>query len=285
MGLIRLAAKNNPIGQEETEAGSFKFHNVSWTAMKNQTNGSVSLREAKERAAAVARSGEFAEFLKLCLEKFPWRFRVISPALERDYLRVVDHHLEHLLPRLQPYVGPNIHRVLDFGCGSGGSAIALAMVYPQLYCHGTDIDSDEIMMARQRAKLYGVEERCEFHHIGEGYPLPFADASFDFCQCSSVLEYVVDREARKFCVQEMARLIPPGGLLFVSVANRLYPFEIHTRKWGWNYFPWLFHARIVDSTFWEVQRLARPTVLKLHHTPLVQLFRPWSNFCLRRESV
>ena len=137
-------------------------------------------------------------------------------------------------------------------------------------------------MARERASLYGVADRCEFHFVSPGQPLPFQTGSFDFCQCSSALEYVVDREARKFCVREMARLLRPQGLLFCSVPNRLYPIEVHSRKWGWNYFPELLHAQIVGSTAWEVKRLAGPSVLRLHRTPLVEFFRPWSNFCLRR---
>jgi len=85
-------------------------------------------------------------------------------------------------------------------------------------------------------------------------------------------------------VREMARLLRHQGLLFCSVPNRLYPFEIHTRKWGWNYFPNALSAQIVDCTAWEVQRLARPLRLKMHRTPVLELFRPWSNFCLRRDS-
>jgi ubiquinone/menaquinone biosynthesis C-methylase UbiE len=174
--------------------------------------------------------------------------------------------------------------VLDFGCGSGGSAVALALVYPDVACVGTDIDATEVAIARERASLYGVADRCEFYCVAPGQSLPFPDASFDACQCSSVLEYVVDADARRFCVHEMARLLRRGGLVFCSVPNRLYPLEIHTRKWGWNYFPKLLHAQIVDCTAWEVQRLARPLVLRMHQTPLIELFRPWSNFCLRRES-
>ena len=138
-------------------------------------------------------------------------------------------------------------------------------------------------MARQRARLYGVADRCTFHCVQPGVPLPFQNDSVDFCQCSSVLEYAVDKGIRKFCVQEMARLVRPSGLIFCSTPNRLYPVEIHTRKWGWNYFPKLLHARTVDCTVWEVKRLARPFVLTLHRTPWIRLFRPWSNFCLRRE--
>jgi SAM-dependent methyltransferase len=204
--------------------------------------------------------------------------------LERDYLRIVDHHLQHLLPRVARYVGSDTRQVLDFGCGSGGSSIALALVYPNVTCTGTDIDPKEVRMAQERARLYGVSDRCTFHCVSAGQPLPFEAATFDFCLCSSVLEYAVEKGVRKFCVQEMVRLLRPHGLLFCSAPNRLYPFEIHTRKWGWNYFPKFFHARTVDCTVWEVQRLARPRVLSLHRTPWIELFRPWSNYCLQADS-
>lgn len=244
------------------------------------------LERARETARAVANSEPgYPKFVQMVREATPWRFSKLPPAiLERDYLRVVDHHLDHLIPRLARYLGSDVRRVLDFGCGSGGSAIALALVCPDVVCIGTDIDDREVAIARERANLYGVADRCEFYGVPPGQPLPFPDASFDLCQCSAVLEYVVDAEARRWCVHEMARLLRHGGRLFCSVPNRLYPFEIHTRKWGWNYFPALLNAQTVDCTAWEVKRLARPMILRLHQTPLIELFRPWSNFCLRREA-
>ena len=252
------------------------------------TNPIIPLPDALRKAEAVSTSGEYEQFLEGVREKNPRRFQSDSRVIERDYLRIVDHHLRNLIPLVQRYIGSNVRRVLDFGCGSGGSAIALAMVFPQIRCFGTDVDADEVDVALKRAKLYGVHERCQFVPVRENEPLPYPDASFDFCLCSSVLEYVTDKDARKFCVQEMTRLIAPGGLLFVSGPNRLYPFEVHSwwngnPKWGWNYFPKLLHARTVDCTVWEVQRLARPDVLTLYNTPLIQLFKPWSNFCLRKR--
>jgi SAM-dependent methyltransferase len=245
-------------------------------------NVATPLERAREAAQTVGASTDYAGFVESVRNMYPWMFQRPASVIDRDYLRVVDHHLNHLLPQIQRYVGPATRRVLDFGCGSGGSAIALAMVYPHVTCCGTDIDAGAIEVARRRARLYGVADRCEFRCVGEGEPLPFGDDSFDFCQCSSVLEYCVAPGVRQFCTQEMVRLVKPGGLLFFSVPNRLYPFEIHTRKWGWNYFPKWFDARTVDSSFWEVRKLALPHVLKLHHTPLAQLIRPWSNFCVRK---
>jgi len=252
---------------------------------KSQAQNLTLLQHARQRAESIARSSRYADFLKVCRAECPWWFEGNLAAMERDHLRVVDHHLEHLIPLIIPHVTSGVRRVLDFGCGSGGSAIALAMVQPHAHIRGTDIELAQVTVARERSTLYGVEERCTFHHVAAGEPLPFPDGSFDLCLCSSVLEYVVDPTARKFCVQEMARLVVPGGILFFSVPNRLYPFEIHTRKWGWNYFPKFFRAKIVDVTAREIQKLALPVVLKLHRTPIVQLVTPWSNFCLRRESA
>jgi ubiquinone/menaquinone biosynthesis C-methylase UbiE len=239
-------------------------------------------REAKGRAEAISQTREFGDFVDRLRQEFPLRFERPSRGLERDYLRVVDQHLEDLVPRMWPYFGSNIRRVLDFGCGSGGSAIALALVYPGMRIFGADIDPKEIAVARERAKLYDVADRCEFTHVQADQPLPFHDEYFDLSVCSSVIEYVTETKARKFCIQEMARLVKSEGLLFFSVPNRLYPFEIHTRKWGWNWFPKLLKARTVDCTFWEVRRLARPAVLKLQPTSIAQFLRPWSNFCVQK---
>jgi ubiquinone/menaquinone biosynthesis C-methylase UbiE len=242
----------------------------------------AALRQAKLRAEAISQTPEFRDFVDRLRREFPLRFASPSPGLERDYLRVVDQHLEDLIPRMLPHLDPDIGCLLDFGCGSGGSAVALALTCPQIRIFGTDIDPKEIAVARERAKLYEVADRCEFAHVQANQPLPFRDESFDFALCSSVIEYVTATEARTFCIREMARLVKSDGLLFFSVPNRLYPFEIHTRKWGWNWFPKLLNARTVDCTFWEVRRLARPTVLRLRDTPVAQFLRPWSNFCVQK---
>lgn len=238
--------------------------------------------KAKERAETISRTRSYGDFVDYVRTKFPSRFKGSPHVLDRDYLRIVDHHLKYLVPRMRAHMQPNVRRVLDFGCGSGGSAIALALVYPEIRFFGTDVDAKEIAVARERAKLYNVADRCEFAHVEASMRLPLPDGSFDFCLCSSVIEYVTEMPARKFCVQEMFRLVAPGGLLFFSVPNRLYPFEVHTHKWGWNYFPKLLKARTVDSTFWEVRRLARPAAVRLRATPIAQFFRPWSNFCLQK---
>lgn len=240
------------------------------------------LRAARDRAAAVADSAEYRDFVELVRAKTPGRF---NGNKELDvFLRRVDQHLAHFVPKLMASVDSKIRQVLDFGCGTGASSIALAMVFPEIRCYGTDINRLDVAIAHARAQLYGVSDRCHFDTLGEGQELPVPNNRFDLCVCCSVLEYVTDPGVRKFCVQEMVRAITPGGLLFITVPNRLYPVEIHSRRLGWNYFPTLLKARIVGASAWEVKRLARPHSLRLHRTPPLQLFRPWTNFCLKKET-
>jgi ubiquinone/menaquinone biosynthesis C-methylase UbiE len=240
------------------------------------------LGAARERAEAVARSGPFGDFVEAVRKESPWRFNGVSE-LER-YLHNVDHHLRNFVPKLLGCMDKPVHTVFDFGCGSGSGSIALAMMFPEIRCRGVDISLAEVSIAHARARLYGVEDRCAFEVIGEGQALPAPTDAFDLCICCSVLEYVTNSDARKLCVQEMVRVVAKGGSLFMSVPNRLYPVEIHSRKLGWNYFPRLLRANIVGTSMWQVRRLARPHVLRLYRTPLRELFTPWTNFCLQKVS-
>lgn len=238
------------------------------------------LRAARDRAVAIAETKAYGEYVEVVRRESPWRFN--GPKELDRYLRNVDHHLLNFAPKVLACVSDGIRTVFDFGCGSGSGSIALAMIFPEIRCHGVDISSTEVAIGRARAQLYGVADRCHFECIQPGQALPVSSGAFDLCVCCSVLEYVTDMDVRKLCVQEMARSLVPGGLLFMTVPNRLYPVELHSRKFGWNYFPHLLKARIVGSSMWEVKHLARPYVLRPHRTPLRQLLAPWTNFCLKK---
>ena len=96
-------------------------------------NPAMSLKRAREIAQTIGASAITQAFVAAFARCIHAMFDRPASVIDRDYLRIVDHHLEHLLPQIQRYVGPSTRRVLDFGCGSGGSAIALAMVYPEAF--------------------------------------------------------------------------------------------------------------------------------------------------------
>jgi len=234
------------------------------------------------RVAAISRTTAFDEFVAVVRQESPWRFNGVNE-LER-FLHNVEHHLRTTMPRLLVSMDRVPHAVFDFGCGSGSGSIALALLFPEIRCRGVDISPADVIIARARARLYGVDDRCEFSVIGEGQALSAPDGSSDLCIRSSVLEYITQPEVRKFCTQEMARVLVEGGLLFISVPNRLYPVELHSHKFGWNYFPKLLNARIIGSTVWEIRRLARPHVLSMHRPQLLRLLTRWTNFCLKKRA-
>jgi SAM-dependent methyltransferase len=128
--------------------------------------------------------------------------------------------------------GRDLHgqKWLDAGCGSGTLARYLVEVGASVL--GVDAAAEMIAMAREIASQVvlnhdvvnpiGVERdepgrQLRFEHIATIAHLPLADRSLDGILCSSVLEYVPDPAA---CLAEFARVLRPGGLLIVSVANR-----------------------------------------------------------------
>jgi len=116
---------------------------------------------------------------------------------------------------------------LDAGCGSGTLARYLAEAGARVLA--VDAAAEMIALAREFAgqNIAGENAAAEnrvgscaplrFEHIETIAQLPLAGHSLDGIICSSVLEYVPDPAA---CLVEFARVLRPGGLLVVSVANR-----------------------------------------------------------------
>ncbi len=65
-----------------------------------------------------------------------------------------------------------------------------------------------------------------------GEHLPFAASAFDFILSHEVLEHVQDDRA---ALEEMVRVLRPGGRIAVFCPNRGYPFETHGIYWRGKY--------------------------------------------------
>jgi SAM-dependent methyltransferase len=112
-------------------------------------------------------------------------------------------------------------RLLENGCGVGMYAARLAEQAGVVA--GIEFDLPRAVEARQRAR-----------HIANaaGERLPFAAQSFDAILSHEVLEHVQnDRQA----VEEMVRVLRPGGRILLFVPNRGYPFETHGIYWRGRY--------------------------------------------------
>ena len=67
---------------------------------------------------------------------------------------------------------------------------------------------------------------------GAGEALPVEDKKFDLVLSHEVLEHVADDRR---CLEEMVRVLKPGGRLVLFVPNRGYPFETHGIYWRGKY--------------------------------------------------
>jgi len=119
-------------------------------------------------------------------------------------------------------------RVLDVGCGTGSLALAAkAVVGAGGSVHGVDASSE--MIDRARAKARARHMAADFE-IASVEALPLADRSFDVV-FSTLMMHHLPRPVRRLCVQEMARVLRPGGR--VVVVDFQASSRVHDGWWAW----------------------------------------------------
>jgi ubiquinone/menaquinone biosynthesis C-methylase UbiE len=122
-------------------------------------------------------------------------------------------------------------RVLEVGCGTAALGAAFAARGARVVA--TDVSLRWLVLAQKRLAAQGTPEVDLVACAAE--QLPFDDASFDLVAASDVIEHVQSPE--RFAV-EAARVLRPGGLLFLATPNRYsLGLEPHVRLWGVGYLP------------------------------------------------
>jgi len=111
--------------------------------------------------------------------------------------------------------------LLENGCGVGMYVEHLASLGGRVF--GLEYDFD-------RARQAGARSPAIVNAAGE--KLPYPDSTFDLILSHEVLEHV-QNDFR--AVNEMIRVMRPGGRLALFVPNRGYPFETHGIYWRGKY--------------------------------------------------
>ncbi len=106
-------------------------------------------------------------------------------------------------------------RVLDAGCGRGFFMKYVTELAPCRY-FGVDLDFEHLEIALRQNRARGASVARSLIE-----PLPFADDTFDKIIFSEVLEHLPDDWGG---LNEIKRVLKPGGLLFLTVPNHNYPF-------------------------------------------------------------
>jgi SAM-dependent methyltransferase len=129
---------------------------------------------------------------------------------------------ERRLKMILEAVGDRIKgTVLENGCGVGMYVEHLAPAAGPVIGMEYDLERAQVARSRSRNILGAASER-----------LPFPACAFDVILSHEVLEHVQNDQ---FAIQEMVRVLNPGGRIVLFVPNRGYPFETHGIYWRGRY--------------------------------------------------
>ena len=109
--------------------------------------------------------------------------------------------------------------LLDMGCGEGRHSIGALLETPANVI-GLDLSFEDLNTAKSRLNdfdLSGCDTFCAFG-VGNIKNIPFENASLDAIVCSEVLEHV---DSPKESIQELVRVLKPGGIMALSVPRYL----------------------------------------------------------------
>ena len=113
--------------------------------------------------------------------------------------------------------------VLDLGCGSGRITRSLASRGFSM----TGADVSKHMLDQAKSEPDGDRVRWVQQDHDRPFPLPLGDREFDAVISSSVLEYVSNP---KEALEEMARLLKPGGRVFFTVPDPRHRKRVRERR-------------------------------------------------------
>jgi SAM-dependent methyltransferase len=125
------------------------------------------------------------------------------------------------LPDIQQRLTSGPAAVLDLGCGTGASTMALAELFPRARVHGVDLDAASVAEATSTAGQLGLADRVTFER-GDAAKLA-APGPFDLVCLFESLHDMADPVA---ALREVRGALAPGGAVLVAderVAERFSP--------------------------------------------------------------
>lgn len=122
---------------------------------------------------------------------------------------------ERVVELLDPILGQGMH-VLDVGCGTG--IMAPVVLGKKAHYQGVDLSKNMILEAK--AKYVDIETAGDSvaFTVADVEKMPFPDAHYDVLMALGLLEYFADPQR---VVDEIVRVVKPGGSIIVSVPNAL----------------------------------------------------------------
>jgi ubiquinone/menaquinone biosynthesis C-methylase UbiE len=127
-------------------------------------------------------------------------------------------------------------RILDVGCGTGWSSIAMAKRYPQATVDGVDPDVTSIEHARKNAAEAGVVDRVRFHAKSGAELGGMGENPYDF---ATAFECVHDMARPVEVLGAVRRVLTDGGAMLVvdeRTRERFTgePDDLEAYLYGWS---------------------------------------------------
>lgn len=143
----------------------------------------------------------------------------------KDAVINMNSFIERLIQEEKKSIKNN--KILDAGCGVGGTVMHLAKKHPDTTIYGLNITPEEINLAKNFANKIGVNKNTKFV-VGSYENTNFLPNYFD---AIIALESVAFSKNKEKIILEAKRILKPGGkLIIIDVFLRKYEFKPFIKK-------------------------------------------------------
>jgi SAM-dependent methyltransferase len=115
--------------------------------------------------------------------------------------------------------------LLDLGAGTGRLTLDLARDGASVVA--VDLSPRSLQMNRQKCKEAGINGRV-FHVVADACHLPVRTSIVDKLASGMLLEHICPDDERKRCIEEIHRVLRPGGRMVMTVYN--YSLSLRRRN-------------------------------------------------------
>lgn len=199
----------------------------------------LTLEEERTKARTLAKKATIMSFSDL-VDFYYSITNDVPVELVPVYLRAIINGPDHLAALAHDIETAGNGPLLDAGCGSGSLLLALAGS-PRLIV-GLDIALRWLVICRKRLEELGINRQLVCADILQP---PFREQSFAVITGIDLIEHTRDSEK---AAHSIARLIQPGGCVWLTVSNRYTPGpHPSTRLWAIGYLPKKIAGKVSQS--------------------------------------
>ena len=174
-------------------------------------------------------------------------------------------------------------RVLDAGCGYGRNLVYLLRAGCEVFA--LDEDAEGVEHVRQLSASLQTGLPAENFQVGFIEKMPFPDGLADVVLCNSVLHFARDDRHFRAILDELWRVLRPGGMLFCRLGSRI---GMHFEPVGGNIFVVGDGSRwflVDENMLLELTEELNAVLVDPLKTTIVQDYRCMTTWVLRKRST